>query len=156
MRSALFVLFVSAFLGQAQTPLGTVTGLATDASGGVVPGASVTLTNKDTGVRRTAATNATGAYSFPDLPPGTYRLGADAKGFRPIETRVFAVEAYRTVRQDLQFEVAGAATEVVVTEAASAVVQTETPRSVPRLLGARSSSCPPTCAASPRTRAIPD
>ena len=33
---------------------------------------------------------------------------ADAKGFRPLETRAFPVEAYRTVRQDLKFEVAGA------------------------------------------------
>src|SRR5690349_21669725 len=116
MRPALIVLFVSAFLGQAQTPLGTVTGIATDASGSVVPGASVTLSSQDTGVRRTAATNETGAYSFPNLPTGSYRLTAEAKGFRPIETPVFALEAFRTVRQDLHFEVAGAATEVVVTD----------------------------------------
>src|ERR1019366_4919382 len=49
------------------------------------------------------------------------------KGFRPLETRNFPVEAYRTVRQDLKFEVASASTEVVVTEAASAVVQLESP-----------------------------
>ena len=107
MRTALIVLFVSVFLGQAQTPLGTVTGLASDATGSVVPGASVTLTSQETGVRRTASTNETGAYSFPGLPPGSYRLGAEAKGFRPIETRAFSLEAYRTVRQDLHFEVAG-------------------------------------------------
>lgn len=135
MRPALIVLFVSAFLGQAQTPLGTVTGIATDASGSVVPGASVTLSSQDTGVRRTAATNETGAYSFPNLPTGSYRLTAEAKGFRPIETPVFALEAFRTVRQDLHFEVAGAATEVVVTDAASAVVQTESPSVGSRLLG---------------------
>src|SRR5262249_26196184 len=56
-----------------------------------------------------------------------YRLGASAKGFRAIETRAFIVEAYRTVRQDLHFEVEAASTEVIVTEAASAVVQTESP-----------------------------
>jgi hypothetical protein len=135
MRPALIVLFVSAFLGQAQTPLGTVTGIATDASGSVVPGASVTLSSQDTGVRRTAATNETGAYSFPNLPTGSYRLTAEAKGFRPIETPVFALEAFRTVRQDQHFEVAGAATEVVVTDGASAVVQTESPSVGSRLLG---------------------
>ena len=89
--------------------------------------ASVTLTSNDTGVRRSARTNSTGAYEFPDLPPGTYRLGADAKGFRALETRAFPVEAYRTVRQDLKFEVASASTEVVVTDAASTVVQMESP-----------------------------
>ena len=124
MRFRLFALFFCVLALHGQTPLGTVTGLAVDASGGAVAAASVTLTNNDTGVRRTTATNASGAYSFPDLPPGTYRLGADAKGFRPLETRAFAVEAYRTVRQDLKFEVASATTEVVVTDAASAVVQT--------------------------------
>src|SRR5439155_23368461 len=50
-----------------------------------------------------------------------------AKGFRALATRAFTVEAYRTVRQDLHFELAAASTEVLVTEAASAVVQTETP-----------------------------
>ena len=96
MRFLLFALFFCALVLHGQTPLGTVSGLAVDASGGAVAAASVTLTNNDTGVRRTAATNAAGAYAFPDLPPGTYRLRADAKGFRPIETRAFPVEAYRT------------------------------------------------------------
>src|ERR1039457_5154134 len=125
MRFWLFAIFFWVFALQAQTTLGTVSGLAVDVSGGAVTAASVTLTDNDTGVRRSTITNPSGAYAFPDLPPGTYRLGADAKGFRPLETRAFAVEAYRNVRQDLKFEVAGASTEVVVTEGASAVVQLE-------------------------------
>jgi len=104
MRFQLFALLFCALASHAQTPLGTVSGLAVDASGGAVTAASVTLTNNDTGVRRATATNPSGAYAFPDLPPGTYRLLADAKGFRPLETRAFAVEAYRTVRQDLKFQ----------------------------------------------------
>src|ERR1035441_5464066 len=125
MRFWPFAIFFCVFALHGQTPLGTVAGLAIDASGGAVTAASVTLTDNDTGVRRSTATNSTGAYAFPDLPPGTYRLGADAKGFRSLETRACAVEAYRNVRQDLKFEVAGASTEVVVTEGASAVVQLE-------------------------------
>jgi hypothetical protein len=127
MRLAPFVLFVSAFVLCAQTPLGTVTGLATDPSNAAVPNATIAVTNQQTGVKRTAATNAAGAYTFPDLPPGTYVLSADARGFRPVETRPFALEAYRTVRQDLHFEVAAASSEVVVTDAASPVIQTESP-----------------------------
>ena len=122
MRRALVVLFVLAFGAHAQTPLGTVTGLATDPSGGSVPNASVTLTNQDTGVRRAASTNTSGVYSFPDLAPGVYTLRASAKGFRSLTTRGFAVEAYRTVRQDLKFELAAESTEVVVTEAAPAAI----------------------------------
>src|SRR5262249_12368436 len=127
MRFRLVALFFCVFTLSAQTPLGTVTGLATDVSGGTITGASVTLTNNDTGVKMTGATNNSGAYVFASLPPGTYRLGASAKGFRAIETRAFIVEAYRTVRQDLHFEVEAASTEGIVTEAASAVVQTESP-----------------------------
>jgi hypothetical protein len=91
MRRALIVFFALAFGAHAQTPLGTVTGLATDPSGGSVPNASVTLTNQDTGVRRAASTNTSGAYSFPDLAPGVYKLAAAAKGFRPLATHGFAV-----------------------------------------------------------------
>ena len=127
MRTALFVLFTFASGALAQTPLGTVTGLAIDPSGAVVPGASVKLTSAETGVARTSATNNAGAYSFPDLPPGSYRLAADAKGFRPVETRAFAVAAFGTVRQDLHLEVATATSEVLVTDTASAVVQVDTP-----------------------------
>jgi hypothetical protein len=127
MRSAPFVFFCFALSAFAQTPLGTVTGLAVDPSGGVVPGASVRLTSEETGVQRTASTNNAGAYSFPGLPPGSYRLAAEAKGFRPLETRALTVAAFRIVRQDLRLELAAAITEVVVTDSASAVVQVDTP-----------------------------
>ena len=129
------VLLALACGAHAQTPLGTVTGLATDPSGGSVPNASVSLTNQDTGVRRAASTNTSGAYSFPDLAPGVYRLGASAKGFRPLATRGFAVEAYGTVRQDLKFEIAAESTEVLVTEAAPATLEMETPAVVASLFG---------------------
>ena len=118
MRTALIVLGVLAIGAHAQTPLGTVTGLATDPSGGSVPNASVTLTNQDTGVRRAASTNTSGAYSFPDLAPGVYKLAAGAKGFRSLATPGFAVQAYGTVRQDLKFQIAAESTEVLVAEAA--------------------------------------
>src|SRR4051794_4060466 len=127
MRLALFVLFVCAVGMRAQTPLGTVTGLALDPSGAAVPEAAVSLVSEATGVKRTTATNAAGAYSFPDLPPATYRLTAEAKGFRAIETRPFPLDAYRTVRQDLRFELATTTSEVVVTDAAPAAIETETP-----------------------------
>jgi hypothetical protein len=111
----------------AQTPLGTVTGLATDPTGSAVPGAVVTLSNQNTGVKSTAVTNNAGAYSFPDVAPGSYRLNADAKGFRPIETRPFDVQAFRTLRQDLPFELAAATTEVQVTEVSSPMLQIDSP-----------------------------
>ena len=127
MRSAPIVLLAFGLLLRAQTPLGTVTGLASDPSGAAVPGVNITLTSQDTGVKRTTSTNGAGLYSFPDLPPGTYRLNADAKSFRPMETRAFAVEAFRTVRQDLPLALATANSEVLVTEAASPMIQVDSP-----------------------------
>ena len=135
MRSAPIVLIAFVLVLRAQTPLGTVTGLAADPSGGAVPGVALTLASQETGVKRTASTNGAGLYSFPDLPPGTYRLIADAKGFRPIETRPFTVEAFRTVRQDLALELATANSEVVVTEAASPMIQVDTPAIATNLAG---------------------
>ena len=73
-----------------QTPLATVTGLATDASGAAVAAAKITLTNKDTGVTQTSSTNDSGAYSFPNLPPGVYSLAAEAAGFQKIQERISA------------------------------------------------------------------
>src|SRR5437763_3644279 len=99
MKSALFALFVCFATASAQTPLGTVTGLATDASGAAMAKVSVTLSNQQTGVKRTTGTNESGAYSFPNLPPGSYKLTGEAKGFRALETEAFPVDAFRTVRQ---------------------------------------------------------
>jgi len=127
MRAVLVVFLSLVCISWAQTPLGVVTGLVTDASGAAVPRAAVRLTSEDTGVARTASSNDAGVYSFPDLPPASYRLAVEAKGFRPAETRAFAVAAFRTVRQDVHLDVASASTEVQVTEAASAVVQVDTP-----------------------------
>jgi hypothetical protein len=111
----------------AQSPLGTVTGLAVDPGLAAIPNATVKLLSIDTGVERELITNATGAYTFPNLPPGRYKLSATAAGFRPIETQEFILAAYRTVRQDLRFELASNVTEVTVTGGISAVVQTESP-----------------------------
>lgn len=136
MKQAPIVLLLFSFLMRAQTPLGTVTGLAIDPSGAPIPNASVSLIDQQTDARRTLSTNASGIYAFPDLSPGTYRLSAEARNFRPLETRAFAVEPYRTVRQDLHFELSAATSEVVVTEAASPVLDIDTP-AVGQSLGAR-------------------
>jgi hypothetical protein len=127
MRKAFLAPILFCLSAAAQTPLGTVTGLATDPSGSAVAGAAVTLTNPDTGIKRTAATNAAGAYTFPDVAPGSWRLNAEAKNFRPIGTNLFDVRPYRTVRYDLAFELAAATTEVQVTDVSAPMVQVDSP-----------------------------
>lgn len=76
---AVFFLF-SSQASHAQTTA-TISGTVQDASGAVIPGANVTLTNEATKDSRTVKTNAAGLYAFPSLVPGTYTLKASSKGF---------------------------------------------------------------------------
>lgn len=111
----------------AQSPLGTISGLVTDPSGAPVPSAQVVLQNEATGVKTTTVSNPAGNYLLPNLAPGRYTLSAEAKGFRKIELTGLAVEAFKTLRQDLKFALETATTQVTVTEAASPVIQTDAP-----------------------------
>ncbi len=59
-----------------------VSGIVTDPTGAVIPNAAIELLNADTGLKRTATSDASGAYSFVQVIPGPYRLSATATGFR--------------------------------------------------------------------------
>ncbi|MDQ2840674.1 MAG: carboxypeptidase-like regulatory domain-containing protein, partial [Acidobacteriota bacterium] len=65
----------------AQTYRGTIRGLVTDQSAAVLPGAAVTLTNVNTGVKSVKETDKDGLYVFDYVDPGTYRVAVDAPGF---------------------------------------------------------------------------
>jgi len=81
---ALMLLLVcaGAAWGQATTSL---RGTVTDPSGGAVSGATVTLTNAESKISRSATTTEDGAYQFTFLPPGTYSLKITATGFQTYE-----------------------------------------------------------------------
>src|ERR1700681_3251515 len=57
-------------------------GIVTDASSSAVPGATVTITNLETGTKRELATDESGQYSAPALPVGHYEIAASKSGFR--------------------------------------------------------------------------
>ena len=59
-----------------------ITGTVKDSSGGVLPGASVSATQTDTGFRREVVTDADGVFSFPGIPVGPYKLEVALQGFR--------------------------------------------------------------------------
>ncbi|HWQ00224.1 MAG TPA: carboxypeptidase regulatory-like domain-containing protein [Vicinamibacterales bacterium] len=63
-----------------------IVGLVRDNTGGVMPGVVVTARNQETGLTRTATTDANGEYRLPALPPGVYTLTAEIQGFTA-ETR---------------------------------------------------------------------
>jgi hypothetical protein len=73
----------------AQRFTATIRGNVTDPSTAVIAGAKVTLRNEETGLARTAATNETGNYSFPDLPVGSYEVEVTFTGFKSaVRTRI--------------------------------------------------------------------
>jgi hypothetical protein len=125
-RVALCVIAVLAaqgiLFGQSTTQ--TVQGLVTDASGSVIPGAKVTLTNTGTNVSQTNTTNETGNYTFALVPVGNYSMKVEQQGFRTEVTREFRVETAAQVRQDFKLEVGSVAESIEVT-ASSVLLNTE-------------------------------
>src|ERR1022692_2188951 len=69
-------------LGQGETT-SAIVGEVTDTTNAVVPGATVTITNRETGLKRSAQTDDAGRFNFPQLKPGTYSVRLEAQGFEP-------------------------------------------------------------------------
>ena len=63
-----------------------ITGMVKDSSGGVIPGATVTARNVETGLTRIAVTDGAGEFRLPSLPPGRYSVATELSGFST-ETR---------------------------------------------------------------------
>lgn len=86
--SRLLRCFLAAVLGltalSAQTTSTSIIGTVTDSTGAVVPGARVTATQVETGVKREDTTSATGDFSFPLLDVGEYTVSVEKQGFRPV------------------------------------------------------------------------
>ena len=101
----------------------TIVGSVTDASGGVIGSAKVTLTEVDTGVDRTT-TNTSGNYTFVYLPPGRYRVTVEMAGFKKEIRGGIALGVDQTARADVQLS-PGAVTETVEVTAEAAVLKTD-------------------------------
>src|SRR5262245_45304581 len=91
---------------------GAVVGTARDASGAVMPGVKVSVTNEATGVSVNQLSNDVGAYSFTTLMPGKYRIVAELAGFRSVDISGIELQVNQTARYDLTMQV-GQVTERV-------------------------------------------
>lgn len=103
----------------------TIVGTATDPSGRIVPGASITVTNAQTGAVRTLLTNDAGQYVAPDLPIGKYDLRLESSGFQVAESKGIVLNVNDRVRVDVQLKI-GTKSEVVVVESNGIALQADT------------------------------
>ena len=108
----------------AQVTTANLSGTVQDASGAVVPGAAVTLTNDDTGLTYDAESGPAGGFSFNVLPTGTYTLSIQTPGFKAYRATGITLVASANVRQIHSLEV-GQVTETVEVEGAPPLVATE-------------------------------
>jgi Carboxypeptidase regulatory-like domain/TonB dependent receptor len=102
---------------QAQQTLGGITGAVTDASGGVIPNVTVTVTDEQTSLTRSVKSNGSGVYQFVDLPIGNYTITYQADGYEVQKTPHITVQADRTATVNAALKV-GQATTTVEVEAA--------------------------------------
>lgn len=110
---------------EAQLLYGSIVGAVQDASGSIVPGATITAANTETRQERVVQTDAAGRYSIGNLLPGTYDITVAATGFRTLTRKDVPVSINTIVREDLRLEV-GAVTEQVTVTASGVRLQTET------------------------------
>jgi Carboxypeptidase regulatory-like domain len=102
----LLSLFTLSPFASAQTATGDVLGSVTDASGAIIPGASVTLTNTGTREVRNFTTGSAGEFTFSNLQPGSYTLTATSNGFETfVADNIVLAAGDRTRSQPEFFEI---------------------------------------------------
>ena len=114
--------------GWSQSERGTITGSVRDASGAIIAGAKVTVTNTATNTASTLTTNESGEYTVPSLQAGSYDIRVEKPGFRPSEERALNLSAATTVRADATLEI-GTSSQAVEVQASSVSLHTEDAKS---------------------------
>ena len=109
---------------EAQLLYGGLVGNVVDAQGAVVPGASVTIVNTDTNLKREMTTDAQGGYSFTNIQAGPYDVRVVLTGFKEIVRTRVPVTVGQISRVDLTLAV-GAVSEVVTVQSAAELLQTD-------------------------------
>lgn len=96
--AAIFVVFSQLAFSQVDT--GAILGTVKDTSGAVVPGATVTLRNEDTGITQTATSGSSGEYAFSPVKIGHYSVSAEFKGFQRVQHTQVSVDVQQRVVVD--------------------------------------------------------
>lgn len=106
-----------------QGTAGRILGTITDQSGGVLAGATVTVTDVQRGIVRNLVTDQSGEYVAPSLLPGTYAVRAEAKGFKTVEHSGLLLEVGKDLRVDLALQ-PGEQTQTVTVSGEPPMVET--------------------------------
>jgi hypothetical protein len=124
--SLVLAVFLAAPFVAAQSTGGRIRGTVTDASGGAVAGAKVTLINEGTHATREVETGANGEYIFIEVPVGTYEIDTTSQGFKKFVRKGVALNLNEVVSVDLTLQVGGSTDVVEVTGAPPVVDTTST------------------------------
>src|SRR6266550_3138852 len=125
MFAVLLLIGMPAALAVAQSVTGSISGTVTDATGGVVVGASVTLHSDQTGTARTATTGEDGRFSFAALQPGAYSLTVEQPGFQRLERKNAVLTANENLALGELGLQAGQVTETVTVTGEGQLVEKE-------------------------------
>jgi hypothetical protein len=120
-----FLLAAAPASAQTQITTGVIQGTVTDASGGVVPGATVEARNVDTNLTRTLTTGDTGRFVFLQLPPGRYQVTVSLPGFTTHVHEDVPLTVGQSITLDPVLKVSGTA-ETVTVRAVSLIDVTRT------------------------------
>ena len=113
--SLLTVLFFPSFLlSQSQITTGVIQGVVADESGGLLPGAKVTLVHSDTGFKRELVSDAGGRFTALLMPLGAYQITAEQTGFATLVREGVTLTVGQTANLILTMKVAGTATRIEV------------------------------------------
>src|SRR5579884_1922521 len=137
--AALFLAVMAEFPAPAHAQsatAGLISGVVTDTSGAVIPGAEVTLEQIGTNTLSKTVTDAQGYYVFPAVAPSDYRLSFSAKGFETVIVNDIKVEVLKSYTQNAQLKVGSTQTTLTVTEAPTAELQTNS-ATVGQVLGGK-------------------
>ena len=124
---AAMLLVFTAVSTHAQETRGTIAGTVRDAQG-VIPGATAKVTNVDTNVGQSLATNERGYFEAPLLVPGSYRVSVEMTGFKTLNRTGISLAGGQQVVLDLRLEV-GAIEESVTVVGEAPLLETNTVRS---------------------------
>src|SRR5437870_10122174 len=101
----------------AQVIFGRILGSVKDSTGAVIPGATVSIIDKERGLARTLTTDEAGQYNAPNLIPGTYTVRAELPGFKRLDRENVVVEVGSEIRVDVTIEPGQQGETVTVSEA---------------------------------------